>query len=282
VAKSEVLELLALPGLTPVSIDRSEIADLFATGADVRSATRALLGERATVYSWTGVRDPDFSSRLKSISAGPVRILPFRGMLPGEHAVDYYARSAGVSAVLPVRSALRVDRLWFDEYAAHYDLSGRKLLVLHGGSGSPAKNWTGFAELAVRWLRDVGSEGRVIVLCGPLENDALSRHWALDGLLTLSSLSLSQAAAVLDAGGIYVGNDSGISHLAGAVGTKGVVLFGPTDPSIWAPRSNTMTVLQAHRECGVCRRDLFCAHRLDLETVAAAVMRCSDARPAGI
>jgi ADP-heptose:LPS heptosyltransferase len=277
VARSEALELLALPGLTPVSIDRSEIADLFATGAEVRSETRALLGEHAAVYSWTGAGDPDFASRLKSISAGPVKLLPFRGMRPGEHAVDYYARSAGVSDVLPVRSALRIDRPWFDEYAARNDLCGRKLLVLHIGSGSPAKNWAGYAELAARWLADVASEGRVIVLCGPLENDTLPRHWAIDGLVTLSGLSLPQAAAVLAAGGLYVGNDSGISHLAGAVGAQGVVLFGPTDPAVWAPRAETVTVLQARRQCGVCRRDIFCCHRLEVARVLAVLDR--GARP---
>jgi ADP-heptose:LPS heptosyltransferase len=42
---------------------------------------------------------------------------------------------------------------------------------------------------------------------------------------------------------VYIGNDSGVSHLAAAVGTPTVVLFGPTDPAVWAPRGDRVRVL---------------------------------------
>ena len=42
---------------------------------------------------------------------------------------------------------------------------------------------------------------------------------------------------------VYIGNDSGISHLAAAVGTPVVALFGPTDPAVWAPRGLRVRIL---------------------------------------
>ena len=41
---------------------------------------------------------------------------------------------------------------------------------------------------------------------------------------------------------VYIGNDSGVSHLAAAVGTPVIAMFGPTDPAIWAPRGERVTV----------------------------------------
>jgi heptosyltransferase-2 len=51
--------------------------------------------------------------------------------------------------------------------------------------------------------------------------------------------------AVLARAGLYVGNDSGISHLAAAWGAPVVTLFGPTDPAQWAPIGPRVTVLRA-------------------------------------
>jgi ADP-heptose:LPS heptosyltransferase len=44
---------------------------------------------------------------------------------------------------------------------------------------------------------------------------------------------------------LYIGNDSGISHLAAAVGTPAVTIFGPTDPAVWAPQGAHVTVIRA-------------------------------------
>jgi len=59
-----------------------------------------------------------------------------------------------------------------------------------------------------------------------------------------SALSVWQAAALLSRADLYVGNDSGASHLAGAVGARGVVLFGPTQPQQWRPLGGALSVLQ--------------------------------------
>jgi ADP-heptose:LPS heptosyltransferase len=54
---------------------------------------------------------------------------------------------------------------------------------------------------------------------------------------------LYELAGWLATARVYIGNDSGITHLAAAVGTPVVALFGPTDPRIWAPRGRDVSVI---------------------------------------
>jgi heptosyltransferase-2 len=57
-------------------------------------------------------------------------------------------------------------------------------------------------------------------------------------------LPLPQLAALL-AQSTFIGHDSGISHLAAAAGARGIILFGPTDPNVWAPQNKDVSVLIA-------------------------------------
>ena len=59
-----------------------------------------------------------------------------------------------------------------------------------------------------------------------------------------SELSLLQVAALLSQADFYLGNDSGVSHLAGAVGARGVVLFGPTLPQQWRPLGGNLSIIR--------------------------------------
>lgn len=60
----------------------------------------------------------------------------------------------------------------------------------------------------------------------------------------LHAESLVELARSLAGARLYIGNDSGVSHLAAAVGCPTVVLFGPTDPRVWAPRGGHVTVVR--------------------------------------
>jgi ADP-heptose:LPS heptosyltransferase len=63
----------------------------------------------------------------------------------------------------------------------------------------------------------------------------------LEGAVRIENLS--ELAKRLASARVFVGNDSGISHLAAAVGTPVVALFGPTDPRVWAPRGPMVEVI---------------------------------------
>lgn len=134
--------------------------------------------------------------------------------------------------------------------------------MLHPGSGSTRKNWplAHFIELArlLATLTDCDgtpSFSRCLVSSGEADGD-LGRRLAdaVPGALHAEGLGLEQVAALLAGARLYVGNDSGVSHLAAAVeGPAGetptaVVLFGPSDATVWAPPG--ATVVEAGADIG--------------------------------
>ena len=264
VAKAEWLELIEAPNLRKASIDRSAVADLFAAGP-LKDSTRRLFEGCAQIYSWTGFGNPQVATRLASASGGQVSMFPFRGMFQNEPAADFYARCVGVQA-LPVPPNFVVqDQAWISGLRRAHDLPANPYVVLHPGSGSAKKNWLGFQLLAQRWKAQ--EPEAIVVLHGPAE----SGIELPEADVVVGGVSLPKVAALLRASSLYLGNDSGISHLAGLLQTDGVVLFGSGDASVWAPRSAHLEVLQAQTACEQCPSDSFCMHRLDVERVLAAL-----------
>lgn len=121
------------------------------------------------------------------------------------------------------------------------------VISLHPGSGSPRKNWPveQFALLADRVRRSMSAQPLFILG----EADATLAR-ALPRLTpavpVLTNRTLKEVASVLAASRGYVGNDSGITHLAAALGIPCVALFGPTDASVWGPRGANVVILQGH------------------------------------
>lgn len=262
VARPALLEVVDLPDCVGISIDRREIADLFVTGAPLRPDTQRLLGPCRIAYSWSGFGDATFAGRLADATGGDVQVFPFRDLRPSEHAADFYARCASVAPGQVPAALFREDPAFLDEMR---QLNG-PLLVVQPGSGSPRKNWQGFAALLAAWR--ARHSGSAVVLQGPAELETGVGR-AL-GAPCLSGLSLPQVAALLRCAAVYVGNDAGISHLAGAAGTPSVVLFGDTDPGAWAPRGPRVRVLHAPRSCRRCGPEVLCEHRLRPARVLAA------------
>lgn len=112
-------------------------------------------------------------------------------------------------------------------------------IVIHPGSGGVGKNWPveRFIELAERFTPPV------TFLLGPAE---LERGMAarLPGRI-VTELPLDAVRDLLADAAFYIGNDSGVSHLAGMLGTPSLVLFGPSDPVVWRPLGPQVRVLRA-------------------------------------
>ena len=119
-------------------------------------------------------------------------------------------------------------------------------LAMHPGSGSERKNWP-----EARWselLRHLveATAWNLVLIGGEAEGERLARLAPLIpvGRRELAqNLPLTELAARLEHCSAYLGHDSGISHLAAAVGLPGVILWGETNPSIWRPRSDRMRIL---------------------------------------
>jgi ADP-heptose:LPS heptosyltransferase len=85
----------------------------------------------------------------------------------------------------------------------------------------------------------------VMLVEGPADGDAVRAVQESAGPLpVLRGLAVRELARQLAQGGLFVGNDSGVTHLAAWLGLPTIALFGPTDPSSWAPLG-TVRVLRA-------------------------------------
>jgi ADP-heptose:LPS heptosyltransferase len=110
-----------------------------------------------------------------------------------------------------------------------------RLLAIHPGSGSPAKNWDpkNFATVAER----LSEWAKILLISGPAQDGVEEVRQAMRKASpwVADNLSLLHLAAVLKASTAYLGNDSGITHLAASLGLPTVAIFGPTNPEVWGP-----------------------------------------------
>jgi lipopolysaccharide heptosyltransferase II len=137
----------------------------------------------------------------------------------------------------------------------------RPIIAMHPGSGgySTARRWAPerFAQLAGTLFADVG--GQLLLLGGPEEAEL---HQQIIGMMQsdmpvrsfAGKGSIKVAAAVLELADLFVGNDSALMHLATAVGTPTVAIFGLTNAKAWGPYTGEKTSKRAT----VVRLDLPC------------------------
>jgi lipopolysaccharide heptosyltransferase II len=134
---------------------------------------------------------------------------------------------------------------------------GRRVVALAPGAVGPSKRWPGYGELA-RQLTEQGAH--VWVLGGPDEK-ALAAEIAERGGASVRDLTgndLRNAILALAAADMAVSNDSGLLHVAAALGTPSVGIFGPTSPWHWAPLNPLAAVVQAAEDlpCRPCHKPI--------------------------
>jgi len=164
----------------------------------------------------------------------------------GEHQTDRnldFARALGLA--IPTRApsmGLRAEETsWAAARVAAWREQGRRLVGIHPGAGKLANRWPvrRFAAVGLALAEDPLNQ--VFVMVGPRETTLghAMRDFLGDRAVHLSGLSLREAAALIGQFDAFLCNDTGVMHMAAALGTPSVALFGPTDPNLWAPLSPT-------------------------------------------
>ncbi len=123
----------------------------------------------------------------------------------------------------------------------------RKLVAIQPGSGGKEKCWyVGNFLTVAAGLASRGFE--VVFLLGPAEKERFSKA-TIDRINSvapcLTDLSLTDVVGLLSCSEAFVGNDSGITHLAGALGVRTAVVFGPTEPAVYRPLGPRVSVFTA-------------------------------------
>jgi ADP-heptose:LPS heptosyltransferase len=264
-ARSEFADI-APQGVAVASLERPEISKLFASESVDDVQAHRFFRAYDAVYSWFASGEEKFVLRLQAMADGRARVLPFRPPAAEGHQADYYLSALGPLDGLSARPlvALRAEGIcWADSFSARHSLQGRPLLALAPGSGAREKNWPAEFFLAVTrwWKQAVG--GTVVLLIGPVEQERGGTDELQSSCVVAGNLNLSRLAALLARSDIYLGNDSGVSHLAAALGVRTVVLFGPSDAHQWAPRGEKVILFRRGIDCSPCRELAMknCPHR---------------------
>ncbi len=219
-----IAELARTAGLADSirSLEHRTIAPLFAKTAPIDEALAEHLRSFNLIVSF--LYDPDGHFRASLERIGVKTLIECSPLVQpgGPHASRQLARGLEkIALFLEDQHLLR----------AHFPScpDGRERIAIHVGSGSEKKNWP-----LDRWQQVADSLGpkEVVFITGEAEAE---RGIQPAGRETWHALPLPELAARLATCTAFLGHDSGISHLAAACGVPSLLLFGPTDPAIWAP-----------------------------------------------
>ena len=228
--RSDYLEIWCASANVPLVGFADRVRSIASTGLDwlgIGDAPPRLIEELRgfdQIVCWYGANRPEFRELVAQMGL-PFRFFP---ALPpdaaGCHATDFY-----LGQVREIASSTASDGI--PRIRCEAEGGRQRLAILHPFSGSPRKNWPleRFRTLA----RGLERVMRVEWCRGP-EDPELAGASVIGDLYQLAC-HLAQAS-------LYIGNDSGITHLAAAVGAPVLALFGPTDPSVWAPRGEHVRI----------------------------------------
>ena len=203
------------------------------------------------IISWFGDREGTWERNLKRISGNEIHVYPFHQYLSfNGHVSEYYLKTLQDAGLFKIRDrpfagrALMIEPVFEGPY-----------LCVQPGSGSKNKNWpkANFLEVLCQASRRWTLPSHVLL--GPAEDDDQRSCWQTTEnpfLFVHSDLPILDAAGILAGARLYVGNDSGITHLAAALGTPTIALFGPTDPHRWAPVGRKVKVIRKDIPCSPC------------------------------
>lgn len=227
----------SIPGIFPLDGDSPDLSRLFAPQADqeVSDAIVSNLAAATRIISFVSDGDDVWSENI-------VKLCP--------QAQCYFIQRASDAGLTRHVTHDQQDQL--AQQGLTLDLIMPELrrnidgpVVIHPGSGSRHKCWP--VERFDRLLRHFEMIGReTIILLGEVERERGLGHadpataadwinrWKYKHDLR-EPASLLDLADTIATGAVFIGNDSGPTHLAAALGIPTIALFGPTDPRIWAP-----------------------------------------------
>ena len=261
------------PGRTGVdsirSIDTVDLHRLFVRSADYQVQDQDPLVtafmDYALIVSFLGTQDSDFEANLvytvHCSRSADVVILPLKPPRDtGRHVASYYCEQLTDQCALlqdrrhlPGLDQILIQARDEDEAQGRTLLresgleASRPLVIMHPGSGGLDKCWYLDNYLALAGHMKTRGWSVVFVL-GPVEEHRMPariRDRVERVAPVLSGLTLDQVVGLLSCAQAFVGNDSGVSHVAGAMGVRTCTVFGPTSPQVYGPMGPSVHVFTA-------------------------------------
>ena len=240
------------------SIEYGPLSKFFARNSELPAELANYFASFDLIISYLFDPDRIFENNLRrcgveNLLCGPPKIVENAG-----HAARQLARPIEEMGIMVADLNEKIFPSIEDRhFAGEFDRSFQQPIVaIHPGSGSKEKNWPleNWIALFSREGRLSGVEGKgerrscsLVVVSGEADKtqtEQLEREWKDGDVRFAKNLPLPHLAAVLERS-IFIGHDSGISHLAAAAGANCILLFGPTNPGVWAPKNKNVRVLCA-------------------------------------
>jgi len=206
---------------------------------------------------------------LKKVSRG--RILSVNSFPPWEekvHVTDHLLKQFEQYGIPPSGPNPRLylqksDREWARKFWESKGVTPEersKVFILHPGSGSKKKAWPLDRFVALARILQDRLRSKALIILGPAEGPDVRKAFESTGPnapVVAKGLTLLQLASVMDGCRFFVGNDSGISHMAAALGLPTLAIFGPTDQRVWSPRGEETFVVHRGIHCSPCSQEKF-------------------------
>jgi len=253
-ARSE-FAAIAPRGVTVRSLERSEVSQLFVDGGAAERRVIQLFSRYTAIYSWFASRQRVFVDQLQKLAQHRAKIFPFRPDAITLHQADYYMSCLNRKVAKAAESfvELRSEALaWCDNFCRRLGIGTEPLLIIAPSSGATDKNWpeAHFDRVARWWCKQL--DGKVLLVLGPVETERGGFECLSSFCLVASGLDLAQLAALMARCDVYIGNDSGVTHLAAGVGARTLAIFGPSNEHQWAPRGPHVSILRHQIACSPC------------------------------
>ncbi|MCZ8543080.1 glycosyltransferase family 9 protein [Mesorhizobium qingshengii] len=226
---------------------------------------------------------------LRLLERQPANVLARPYGFGGQHFLYRYlsplqALGIGLHVAVPRIQPLPVETAKALALLRKHHLRPNAFVVVHAGASFEGRRWQPerFAAAIVEITGETGLD--VVLVGGPDEHGIAERivaRTAPSVVNLVGQLSLERLLAVLDQARLFLGNESGPMHMAAAVGTPVVGLFGSTNPSRWGPVGVSSIALRPPMPCHCVARDLCrwqdsskacCVWRLEFKPVVDAVL----------
>jgi len=224
--------------------EAASVAGLLRGGGDVAPELRAALLPFEAVIAYSATEEL-LHGLARAAAHARIVARPPSPPPGGPHAALWLAESVAALGVQPATPPplLVASEAEAEQARPWLERLGPDFLAVHPGSGSPRKNWPAQRFAALAEL--LSARRPWLLIEGPADAEAAAPAALLPSVVRARELPPRVLGAVLARAGLYVGNDSGISHLAAAWGAPVVTLFGPTDPAQWAPIGPRVRVMRS-------------------------------------
>ena len=240
------------------SIEARALAGFFARHGELSEHLADYFSEFDIIVSY--LYDPDGIFRTNVARCSPAQFIQ------GPHRPD---ERAGIPASRVYLKPLERLAIFEADPVPRLSIQGRpekmRMIALHPGSGSAQKNWpeARWSELLQNLINRTDSD--LLLVGGEAEGERLQRLAAAlppTRVRVAQSLPLADLAKLLERCSGFVGHDSGISHLASALGLPGLVLWGHTVEEVWRPTGERVRILRAPGGLGALTTDQVFEHLL--------------------